>query len=127
MENNNEITLSEAKKITSELKASILKLDILNQEVVNNINLLKDLNSKLGNYASTLNKFSFKDEKEMTINYASYLSFLSKKIDELSKNSYLKRLEKIVDKTDYIINLSVLKVTIIVAVITTALNFIIIK
>ncbi len=124
---NDEITLSEAKKITSELKASILKLDVLNQEVVNNINLLQDLNSKLENYASTLHKFDFKDETEMTINYASYLSFLSKKIDELSKNSYLKRLEKIVDKTDYIINLSVLKVTIIVAVITSALNFIIIK
>lgn len=124
---NDEITLSEAKKITSELKASILKLDALNQDVVNNINLLQDLNSKLENYASTLHKFDFKDETEMTINYASYLSFLSKKIDELSKNSYLKRLEKIVDKIDYIINLSVLKVTIIVAVITTALNFIIIK
>ena len=122
---NDEITLSEAKKITSELKASILKLDILNQEVVNNINLLQDLNSKLENYASTLHKFDFKDETEMTINYASYLSFLSKKIDELSKNSYLKRLEKIVDKTDFIINLSVVKVTIIVVVITTALNFII--
>ena len=85
----------------------------------------KEIIDKLEIYTSTLNKFDFKDETEITINYASYLSFLSKKIDELSKNSYLKRLEKIVDKTDYIINLSVIKVTIIVVVITTALNFII--
>ena len=111
---NKSIYLQELRKITGVIN----KLDDIQKTQ-------KEIADKLEGYTSILNKFDFKDETEMTINYASYLSFLSKKIDELSKNSYLKRLEKIVDKTDYIINLSVVKVTIIVVVITTTLNFII--
>lgn len=111
---NKSIYLQELQKITGVIN----KLDDIQKTQ-------KEIADKLEGYTSILNKFDFKDETEMTINYASYLSFLSKKIDELSKNSYLKRLEKIVDKTDYIINLSVVKVTIIVVVITTTLNFII--
>lgn len=109
MQNNDEITLSEAKKITSELKASILKLDALNQEVVSSITQLEDLNSKMKDYSSILSKFEFKSESEMTANYASYLSFLSKKIDELSKNSNLKKLENIVLNSNNIVNFSVAK------------------
>lgn len=109
MQNNDEITLSEAKKITSELKASILKLDALNQEVVSNITQLEDLNLKMKDYLSILSKFEFKSEAEMTANYASYLSFLSKKIDELSKNSNLKKLENIVLNSNNIVNFSVAK------------------
>lgn len=109
MQNNDEITLSEAKKITSELKASILKLDALNQEVVSSITQLEDLNSKMKDYSSILSKFEFKSEVEMTANYASYLSFLSKKIDELSKNSNLKKLENIVSNSNNIVNFSVAK------------------
>lgn len=109
MENNNEITLSEAKKITIELKASILKLEGLNQEVLNNIQLLEEANTLLKGYMSILSRFNFKDEQELTTNYASYLAFLSKKIDELSKNSNLKRLENIVLNSNNIVNFSIAK------------------
>ena len=109
MEKNDEITLSEAKRVTAELKASILKLDALNQDVVNNITQLQDLNSKMKDYTSILSKFEFKDEEELTTNYASYLAFLSKKIDELSKNTNLKKLENIVLNSNNIVNFSLAK------------------
>ena len=127
MENNNEITLSEAKRVTAELKASILKLDALNQDVVNNITQLQDLNSKMKDYTSLLSRFEFTDEKEMTLNYASYLSFISKKIDELSKNSSLQKIERIIGISEKIINLSIVKVSLIVAVVVTGINFLILK
>jgi len=57
MENNNEITLSEAKKITGELKASILKLETLNSGVLMNIKQLKELNQKMKDYTSLLSRF----------------------------------------------------------------------
>ncbi|CAM4003410.1 hypothetical protein [Arcobacter cloacae] len=87
----------------------------------------KDITNKLDSYTAILNKFNFKNEQELTANYSSYLAFLSKKIDDLLKNENLKKLEKILDKTDYIVNLSVFKVAVIVAVITTGINFIILK
>ncbi|CAM4046830.1 MULTISPECIES: hypothetical protein [Arcobacteraceae] len=87
----------------------------------------KEITDKLESYTSILNKFNFKNEQELTANYSSYLAFLSKKIDDLLKNENLKKLEKILDKTDYIVNLSVFKVAVIVAVITTGINFIILK
>lgn len=127
MEKNDEITLSEAKRVTAELKASILKLDILNQDVVNNITQLQDLNSKMKDYTSLLSRFEFTDEKEMTLNYASYLSFISKKIDELSKNSSLQKIERIIGISEKIINLSIVKVSLIVAVVVTGINFLISK
>ena len=116
MENNNEITISEAKRVTAELKASILKLDTLNQDVVNNITQLQDLNSKMKDYTSLLSRFEFTDEKEMTLNYGSYLSFISKKIDELSKNSNLKKLEFIVDNSNKIVKFATLKLGLIAAI-----------
>lgn len=106
---NNEITISEARRVTAELKASILKLDALNQEVLNNIQLLEKSNITLNSYMSILSKFNFKDETEMTANYATYLAFLSKKIDELSRNKNLKRLENIVSNSNNIINFSITK------------------
>ncbi|MDX9901426.1 MAG: hypothetical protein RBT22_08045 [Aliarcobacter sp.] len=127
MVNNDEITLSEAKRVTAELKASILKLDALNQEVINNVTQLQDLNSKMKDYTSIISKFEPKDEKELIKNYSLYLSFLAQKLEDLGKNENLKKLEKILDKTDCIVNLSVFKVTVIVAVITTGINFIILK
>ena len=116
MENNNEITLSEAKKITGELKASILKLESLNTQVVSNISQLEELNQKMKDYTSVLSRFEFKDEKEMSLSYASYLSFISKKIDELSKNSNLKKLEFIVDNSNSIVKFATLKLGLIVAI-----------
>ena len=116
MENNNEITLSEAKRVTAELKASILKLDALNQDVVNNITQLQDLNSKMKDYTSVLSRFEFKDEKEMSLNYEAYLSFIRKKIDELSKSSSLKKLEFIVDNSNKIVKFATLKLGLIAAI-----------
>ena len=116
MENNNEITLSEAKRVTAELKASILKLDALNQDVVNNITQLQDLNSKMKDYTSVLSRFEFKDEKEMSLSYAAYLSFIGKKIDELSKSSSLKKLEFIVDNSSKIVGFATLKLGLIAAI-----------
>ncbi|BAK73234.1 hypothetical protein [Arcobacter sp. L] len=127
MVNNDEITLSEAKRVTAELKASILKLDVLNQEVVNNITQLKELNSKMKDYTFILNKFEPKNEQEMIKNYSLYLSFLAQKLEDLGKNQELKKIERIINVTDKILNLSVLKVVLIVAVITTGINFIILK
>ncbi|MFW2610336.1 hypothetical protein [Aliarcobacter butzleri] len=129
MENNieSEITLGEAKKITGELKASILKLEALNSGVFFNIKELENLNQKLEYYSSILNKFEPRDEKEMVQNYSIYLSFLSKKIEDLNKNQDLKKIEKIINISDKIINLSVVKVSVIVAVITIALNFLILR
>lgn len=127
MEKNDDITLSEAKKITAELKGAILKLDTLNKEVVDNISQLQNLNNKMQNFTSILSKFNFRDEADMTENYAAYLSFLSKKLNEFSQNPNLDRLEKIIDKSSFLVNLSIVKIVIIVAVITTALNYVIIK
>ena len=86
MEKNDEITISEAKKITGELKASILKLETLNSGVLMNIKELENLNQKLENYSSILSKFEPKDEKEMIESYSLYLSFLGQRIEELGKN-----------------------------------------
>ena len=127
MEKNDEITISEAKKITGELKASILKLETLNSGVVMNIKELENLNQKLENYSSILSKFEPKDEKEMVQNYSIYLSFLAQKIEDLGKNEDLKKIQKIINISDKIVSLSVLKVAVIVAVVTTALNFLILK
>jgi hypothetical protein len=127
MEKNDEITISEAKKITGELKASILKLETLNSGVLMNIKELENLNQKLENYSSILSKFEPKNEKEMIKNYSLYLSFLAQKIEDLSKNQDLKKIERIINIGDSIVNLSVLKVALIVAVVTTALNFLILK
>ena len=127
MEKNDEITISEAKKITGELKASILKLETLNSGVLMNIKELENLNQKLENYSSILSKFEPKNEKEMIKNYSLYLSFLAQKIEDLSKNQDLKKIQKIINISDKIVSLSVVKVAVIVAVVTTALNFIILK
>lgn len=127
MEKNDEITISEAKKITGELKASILKLETLNSGVLINIKELENLNQKLENYSSILSKFEPKDEKEMVQNYSIYLSFLAQKIEDLGKNEDLKKIQKIINISDKIVSLSVLKVAVIVAVVTTALNFLILK
>ncbi len=127
MEKNDEITLSEAKKITGELKASILKLETLNSGVLMNIKQLENLNQKLENYSSILSKFEPKDETEMVQSYSLYLSFLAQKIEEFGKNQDLKKIERIIKISENIVSLSVIKVVLIVAVITTGINFIIFK
>jgi hypothetical protein len=126
MVNNDEITLSEAKRVTAELKASILKLDALNQEVINNVTQLQELNLEMKDYTSILSKFEPKNEQEMVKNY-SLAHFLAQKLEDLGKSHELKKIEKIINLADKILNLSVLKVVLIVAVITTGINFIILK
>lgn len=69
----------------------------------------KEITDKLENYTSILKKFNFKDEADMTANYASYLFFLSKKLNELSTNSNLKKLENIVSNSNNIVNFSLAK------------------
>ena len=116
MEKNDETTLSEAKKITGELKASILKLESLNIDVVSNIEQLQKLNEKMKDYTSVLSRFEFKDEREVSLNYTAYLSFIGKKIDELSKSSSLKKLEFIVDNSNKIVKFATLKLGLIAAI-----------
>ena len=78
-------------------------------------------------YLKVLNNLQDKDEKEMVQKYSNYLSFLAQKIEDLGKNEDLKKIQKIINISDKIVSLSVLKVAVIVAVVTTALNFIILK
>lgn len=78
-------------------------------------------------YLKVLNNLQDKDEKEMVQNYSLYLSFLAQKIEEFGKNQDLKRIEKIINISDKIVSLSVIKVVLIVAVVTTGINFIIFK
>lgn len=95
---NKSIYLQELQKITG----LVNKLDEIQKTQ-------KEIADKLESYTSILNKFNFKSESEMTVNYASYLAFLSKKINELSKNSNLKKLENIVFHSNNIINFSIAK------------------
>lgn len=116
MPNDDEITLSEAKRVTAELKASILKLDALNQEVINNITQLQELNSKLNSYTQIINKFEYSDEDKLISNYSAHLTYLSRKIDELVSNSSIKKLEKILNKSNSVINFSILKLIITITI-----------
>lgn len=104
------------------------------EEITISINKLDEIQKtqtaityKLESYTSILCKFESKDESEMIANYSLYLSYLTQKISNLSKSEDLKRIEKIINVADKIVNLSVLKVSVIVAVITTGINFIILK
>ena len=123
MQNNEEIRFTEARKITSELKASILKLDALNQEVLNNIQLLEEANVKLKGYLSILSRFDFQDEAQMTAKYSSYLAYLSKKIEELSKNSSLKRVGYIVQNSARLTSFSIWKLVAIITICNTGIWF----
>lgn len=69
----------------------------------------KEIADKLESYTVILNKFNFRNEQELTTNYASYLAFLSKKLEELSKDKNLKKLENIVSNSNNIVNFSVAK------------------
>ena len=87
----------------------------------------KQLTDDLNKFKPILMKLQDIDEKEMVQNYSIYLSFLAKKIEDLGKNEDLKKIQKIINISDKIVSLSVLKVALIVAVVTTALNFLILK
>lgn len=76
----------------------------------------KQITDDLIQFKPILLKLQDKDEKEMSLNYATYLSFIGKKIDELSKNSNLKKLEFIVDNSNKIVKFATLKLGLIVAI-----------
>ena len=85
----------------------------------------KQITDDLIKFKPILLKLQDKDDKEMVQNYSIYLSFLSKKIEDLGRNEDLKKIQKIINISDKIVSLSVVKVAVIVAVVTTALNFLI--
>ncbi|MDK2042066.1 hypothetical protein [Aliarcobacter butzleri] len=87
----------------------------------------KQLAEKMEVYLEIIQKFQFQDEKEMIKNYSLYLSFLAQKIEDLGKNQDLKKIERIINISDKIVSLSVVKIYIIVAVVTTGINFLILK
>ncbi|MDY0052636.1 MAG: hypothetical protein RBR65_08850 [Aliarcobacter sp.] len=103
-----------------ELTRVIEKLDEIQK-------IQKEISDDLIQFKPILQKLKDKDEKEMVQNYSLYLSFLAQKIEEFGKNQDLKKIERIINISDKIVSLSVLKVVLIVAVVTTALNFIILK
>ena len=76
----------------------------------------KQITDDLIQFKPILLKLQDKDEKEMSLNYAAYLSFISKKIDELSKSSSLKKLEFIVDNSNKIVKFATLKLGLIAAI-----------
>ena len=76
----------------------------------------KEISDDLIQFKPILEKLKDKDEKEMSLNYAAYLSFIGKKIDELSKSSSLKKLEFIVDNSNKIVKFATLKLGLIVAI-----------
>ena len=87
----------------------------------------KQLTDDLNKFKPILMKLQDIDDKDMVQNYSIYLSFLAQKIEDLGKNEDLKKIQKIINISDKIVSLSVLKVALIVAVVTTALNFLILK
>ena len=76
----------------------------------------KQITDDLIQFKPILLKLQDKDEKEMSLNYAAYLSFIGKKIDELSKSSSLKKLEFIVDNSNKIVKFATLKLGLIAAI-----------
>ena len=76
----------------------------------------KQITDDLIQFKPILLKLQDKDEKEMSLNYGAYLSFISKKIDELSKSSSLKKLEFIVDNSNKIVKFATLKLGLIAAI-----------
>ncbi|MCG3710382.1 hypothetical protein [Aliarcobacter butzleri] len=76
----------------------------------------KEISDDLIQFKPILLKLQDKDEREVSLNYAAYLSFLGKKIDELSKSSSLKKLEFIVDNSNKIVKFATLKLGLIVAI-----------
>jgi hypothetical protein len=89
-------------KKLEEISISINKLDEIQKTQ-------QDITNKLDSHVTIIKKFNFKDEQELTAAYGGYLAYLSKKIDELSKNSNLKRLEAIVSNSNNIVNFSLAK------------------
>lgn len=93
------------------------------QKITGVINKLEDIQKtqkeivdKLESHKSLLNKFEYSDEDKLISNYSAHLSYLSRRIDELVSNSSIKKLEKILDKSNSVINFSILKLIITITI-----------
>lgn len=75
----------------------------------------KEIADDLIRFKPILLKLQDMDEKEMSIAYSAYLSFVAKKLDELSKNSSLKKLEFIIENSRKISYFAALKLALIFA------------
>ena len=102
---NKSVYLQELKKVNEVIE----KLDEIQKTQ-------KQITNDLIQFKPILLKLQDKDEKEISLNYATYLSFISKKIDELSKSSSLKKLEFIVDNSNKIVKFATLKLGLIAAI-----------
>ena len=76
----------------------------------------KEISDDLIQFKPILEKLKDKDEKEISLNYSAYLSFIGKNIEQLSKNSSLKRLEFIIENSSRIYNIATLKLGLIAAI-----------
>ena len=113
---NKSVYLQELKKV-NEVIEKLDEIQTTQKQITDDLNKFKPILMKLQDI----------DEKEMVQNYSIYLSFLAQKIEDLGKNEDLKKIQKIINISDKIVSLSVVKVSVIVAVVTTALNFLILK
>lgn len=102
---NKSIYLQELQKITG----LVNKLDEIQKTQ-------KEISEKLESHKSLLNKFEFSDEDKLISNYSAHLTYLSRKIDELVSNSSIKKLEKILNKSNSVINFSISKLIITITI-----------
>ena len=102
---NKSIYLQELQKITG----LVNKLDEIQKTQ-------KEISEKLESHKSLLNKFEFSDEDKLISNYSAHLTYLSRKIDELVSNSSIKKLEKILNKSNSVINFSISKLIITICI-----------
>ena len=76
----------------------------------------KEIADKLESHKSLLNKFEFTDEDKLVANYSAHLFYLSQKIEELFSNSSILKLQKILDKSNSVINFSISKLIITITI-----------
>lgn len=102
---NKSIFLQELQKITG----LVNKLDEIQKTQ-------KEISEKLESHKSLLNKFEFSDEDKLISNYSAHLTYLSRKIDELVSNSSIQKLEKLLNKSNSVINFSISKLIITITI-----------
>ena len=93
------------------------------QKITGVINKLEDIQKtqkeivdKLESHKSLLNKFEYSDEDKLISNYSAHLTYLSRKLEQLVSNSSIKKLEKILDKSNSVINFSISKLIITICI-----------
>ncbi|TLS71398.1 hypothetical protein FE246_07235 [Aliarcobacter thereius] len=74
------------------------------------------LAQKLDSYLNIVDKFQFQNEKDMSLNYTTYLAFYASKLDELSQHESIKKIEKIVNRAEKINSVSLVKLVAVIAI-----------